>query len=168
MISLIPIHEDNFAVFLKESIDHFIEDIQTSENISMDEAKIQAESKLSTVLPYREKTPGHYFFHIIVEEDRMEVGYFWLLIKEENDRKEAIVFDIMIHPDQRGKGYGKAAMLCGEDIVKEMGVEKIWLHVIAKNTIALALYRKLGYKTSKTYKMKNGTDDASYNMTKSL
>ena len=165
MVSFTPIHEEDFAEFLRESLNHFIEDLQVSEKISLKEAKTRAQSQMSTVLPDGINSTGHLFFHII-DESKKVVGYFWLLIKEE--KKEAFVFDIMIHSDQRGKGYGKAAMILGEKIARENGAEKIWLHVIAQNTIALALYRKLGYEIFKTYPTKNSPDAASYNMTKNL
>ena len=165
MISFTPIHEEQFESFFTKTLNHFIEDLQICESISLKEAKTKALSQLSTVLPDGMKSTGHLFFHI-VDETQKVVGYFWLLIKEE--KKEAFVFDVMIHPDQRGKGYGKAAMMLGEEIARENGAEKIWLHVIAQNTVALALYRKLGYKIFRTYPMKNGPDVASYNMTKNL
>lgn len=165
MISFTPIHEENFEKILEESLNHFIEDLQISEMISLNEANTKAQNQLNTVLPDGIDSMGHLFFDII-DETRRVVGYFWLFIKEE--KKEAFVFDIMIHPDQRGKGYGKAAMILGEQIAREKGAQKIWLHVIAQNTIALALYRKLGYEILKTYPMKNDPNDASYNMTKNL
>ncbi|HAF60721.1 MAG TPA: hypothetical protein DCK95_00150 [Anaerolineaceae bacterium] len=167
MVTFIPINEDEFDGFLEESMTHFIEDLQTSENISLEEAEFQAKSQLSTVLPNGKDSRGHYFFHV-VDEDGLVVGYFWLAFKEEKEKKDAFIFDIVIHEDQRGKGYGKAAMLKGEEIAKENGADKLWLHVIAQNHVALQLYQKLGYQIIKIYPMKDGSGDASYNMAKSL
>jgi ribosomal protein S18 acetylase RimI-like enzyme len=61
--------------------------------------------------------------------------------------KDGFIFDITIDEDQRGKGFGKKAMLLIEEKARELRIHKIGLHVFAWNQVARSLYEGLGYET---------------------
>ena len=69
-------------------------------------------------------------------------------MKHETPRLYGYIFDFMLDETQQGKGYGKQAMLALEEVAKEMGIETLALHVFAHNTIAINLYKNLGYKVT--------------------
>jgi ribosomal protein S18 acetylase RimI-like enzyme len=58
----------------------------------------------------------------------------------------AFVYDFLIYEEFRRRGYGKQAMLALEATVKELGIDKIALHVYAHNRVARVLYEKAGYE----------------------
>lgn len=54
-------------------------------------------------------------------------------------------FLIIVHPDYQGKGLGTAMLTEIERIAKNIGILKIEITVVAKNSVALHIYEKLGY-----------------------
>jgi ribosomal protein S18 acetylase RimI-like enzyme len=61
------------------------------------------------------------------------------------------LFDIVVNPDFRGKGYGKKIV---ETIIswgKNQGAEIAYLQVMLNNPVALKLYEKIGFKEEYKY-----------------
>ena len=54
------------------------------------------------------------------------------------------VADLVVAPEARGRGVGKALMAAGERWARERGFEMLTLHVFAENRRARALYEELG------------------------
>jgi ribosomal protein S18 acetylase RimI-like enzyme len=121
-----------------------------------DEKDAEAQSRKQTMdlLPQSEKTPNHHLF--TVRDDDQKVGVVWMRSTLDSVLKTGFIFDITIDEGQRGKGYGKKAMLLIEEKAGAMGIRQMGLHVFAKNRVARALYEKIGYETR------------SLNMTKTL
>jgi len=63
------------------------------------------------------------------------------------------LYNIIIKPEYRGKGYGKMTMLALEELGKTMGFNEIDLHVYSWNETAVNLYKGLGFET-KSYMMR--------------
>ncbi len=59
---------------------------------------------------------------------------------------EGHVLSIAVAKSFRGRGYGKKLMLELESRFKERGVHRIKLEVRKSNTVAISMYRKLGYR----------------------
>ena len=55
------------------------------------------------------------------------------------------IFGIEVHSGQRGKGYGRAIMLAGEDECRRRGYAQLDLNVFGNNRTAISLYESLGY-----------------------
>lgn len=55
---------------------------------------------------------------------------------------------IIIHPDQRGKGLGKAFMGFLHRLAEKCHAQKIMLKTYTENEKALGLYKKMGYQFS--------------------
>ena len=58
---------------------------------------------------------------------------------------EAWLYDITIDPDERGKGFGRAAMVALESELRSLGHVTVTLNVWGGNVIARGLYTSLGY-----------------------
>jgi ribosomal protein S18 acetylase RimI-like enzyme len=53
-----------------------------------------------------------------------------------------------VEENQRGKGYGKQAMLMIEEKARELGLNSIGLHVFGSNKVARSLYEAVGYEVT--------------------
>ncbi|MCW2256396.1 ribosomal-protein-alanine N-acetyltransferase [Providencia alcalifaciens] len=77
---------------------------------------------------------------------------------------EATLFNIAVHPEFQGRGYGRLLMdhLINDLIDKD--ILTLWLEVRESNTAALALYDKLGFHQATVrkdyYPAKQGREDA--------
>lgn len=87
-------------------------------------------------------------------QDQQLVGMIWIAKTSTTNPDQGYIFDFIIYEPHRGKGYGKQAMKEIEIIAKELGMNKIGLHVFGHNTIARGLYEKLGYEITNINMMK--------------
>lgn len=95
--------------------------------------------------------------YIVVQEDHQVVAYggMWMILDE------AHITNIAVHPEYRGKGYGKRIVKALIDRAREEGIFKITLEVRKSNEAALNLYKKYGFKACgirPRYYQDNGED----------
>ena len=154
MIQLVPMTESEFEVYLEKAIPEYAADKAGAGDWSEDEALERSRKDYLALLPQGVETGHNYLFRIQIEESGEKIGMLWM--KHEAPRPHGFIFDIVLDEEQRGKGYGKEAMLALEEFAKEMKLETLALHVFAYNTAAMKLYRGLGYEVT------------SQNMTKKL
>jgi ribosomal-protein-alanine N-acetyltransferase len=71
------------------------------------------------------------------------IGYicFWVVLDE------AHLMNIAVHPEQRGRGYGKAIMAYLESVCREEGLNRLLLEVGRRNAPARSLYKKFGFSS---------------------
>jgi ribosomal protein S18 acetylase RimI-like enzyme len=86
---------------------------------------------------------GHRVLRVF--DDARAVGTLWLGPFSAEHPSDWWVFDIEIEPEQRGRGYGRAAMLLAEEVAREGGATRLGLNVFGHNTVAQHLYSTLGY-----------------------
>jgi ribosomal protein S18 acetylase RimI-like enzyme len=55
------------------------------------------------------------------------------------------IYGVEVDSGQRGKGYGRAIMLAGEEECRRLGHKHLDLNVFGDNTTAIGLYDSLGY-----------------------
>jgi ribosomal protein S18 acetylase RimI-like enzyme len=84
----------------------------------------------------------------VIEADGERVGELWLAEREHDDaaRGSLWIYDIEIEESQRGRGYGRAAMLLAEEETRRRGFDQLALNVFGDNDPARSLYRSLGYR----------------------
>jgi [ribosomal protein S18]-alanine N-acetyltransferase len=71
------------------------------------------------------------------------IGYtcFWVVLDE------AHILNIAVHPEQRGRGYGKAIMAYLESVCRQEGLNRLLLDVGRRNAPARSLYKKFGFSS---------------------
>jgi ribosomal-protein-alanine N-acetyltransferase len=71
-------------------------------------------------------------------------GYcgFWLILDE------AHITNIAVHPEFRGKGYGKRLLQYVMERARRLGALKMTLEVRVSNHVAQSLYEKMGFVRS--------------------
>jgi ribosomal protein S18 acetylase RimI-like enzyme len=146
MISLVPMTEDEFAAYLEKTVPKYAAENVRAGYWSEDEALERSRKAYQNLLPQGVQTENNYLFRIQVDETGEKTGILWM--KHEAPRKHGFVFDISLDESQRGKGYGKQAILALEEFAKNLGLESMGLHVFAHNTAAMKLYAGLGYEVT--------------------
>lgn len=154
MVQLNKMNDDEFARFLSRSIKDYAADKVMAGTWGEEEATRLSEESFQRYLPNGLDTPGAYLYSVCDLEQ--VVGHVWLNISEHPAGKSAFLYDILMYEAFQGQGYGKQTMVALDVVAKELGADKISLHVFGHNQRALKLYEKSGYII---------TD---YNMSKSL
>lgn len=96
-----------------------------------------------------DETGGKVF---VAEVDGLVVGFIsvWVRVKakmiEETEYDYAYVSDLVVLPDYRGLGLGRALLHKAEDYAAREGASLLRLGVLAKNEPARRLYNSLGYE----------------------
>ena len=146
MMSFEPLQETEFHDYWQYAVDSWMRDMIEAGFIDSNISKEDAEAEVNRFLPQGMKTPGHYFFNVVENDEN--VGKVWIGVRTRSGTLEAFLWDIVIDEKHRGKGYGKGAMILVEDFARKKGAKKISLNVFAYNDVARNLYRKTGYRES--------------------
>jgi ribosomal protein S18 acetylase RimI-like enzyme len=146
MLRLVPMTESELEVFLEKAVPEYAADRVRAGHWSEEEALERSRQSYAELLPQGVKTKNNYLFRIQLDESGEKIGMIWM--KHEALRPQGFIYEIVLDEAQRGKGYGKQAMLALEKIAKEMGLESIGLHVFTHNTVAVRLYENLGYEVT--------------------
>jgi ribosomal protein S18 acetylase RimI-like enzyme len=88
---------------------------------------------------------GRDFYCVLVKGSRV-IGYGMLRGWDAGFRVPTL--GIAIHPEVRGRGYGRALMRALHNAASDRGAERILLKVYTDNHAAVSLYRSLGYQFS--------------------
>lgn len=84
-------------------------------------------------------------FPFAVYNDDAAVGF--MLLEENMDEDELILWRMMLPPEHEGKGYGTAAVKLLIQYARESGrYKKLTLLCAEKNVIARHIYEKLGFR----------------------
>ncbi len=146
MIDFQPMTEDEFAAYKAWGVEDYALDISHNYRISMDEARTNAFKDFNDTLSQGTSTPNHYLYNIVastgVSESR--IGYLW--IEVDSQKKRCFIYDIVVHAEFRHQGWGRKTLELLETRMKQQGIQRIGLHVFAKNSAARELYSKLGYE----------------------
>lgn len=138
--------EAEFTTYVEVLIPEYAQDNVDAGHWHEAEALEQSRKSVEELLPSGLKTANHHFF--VVRDGTERIGIVWLRAILDGAMKTGFIFDIAVDEAQRGKGYGRQTMLLIEQRARELGLEKMGLHVFAKNKIARKLYESLGYGTT--------------------
>lgn len=129
MVNFRKITEDNFEAIIKMKRPEG-EKFVASNAVSLAQAWL-----------YREN--GDVFPFAVYNDDTV-VGF--MLLEEDMEQNELILWRIMLPPEQEGKGYGTAAVKLLIQYAKESGrYKKLTLLCAEENVIARHIYDKLGF-----------------------
>ena len=107
------------------------------------EAEDRSAKDIDDLLPEGTATRDHYLFSVRDESVPAEVGILW--VSPRDSGRSLWIYDIIVHERFRRRGYGHRILGLVEDKARELGAEKVELHVFGHNRGARALYEKLGY-----------------------
>lgn len=90
----------------------------------------------------------------VVDDVGATVGYLWIGPDTSDDAGAWWIWDIVIDADKRGRGFGRMAMVLGEEYARAQGAHALGLSVFGFNTGARGLYESLGYETTSVKMLK--------------
>lgn len=139
MIALRALREDEYEAWDAEHRAEYARGLIGHVGMSPEGAAAKVERDLAYVLPDGFSTPDTRIW--AVEADGRRVGTIFLGFRDGG----AWLYDITIDESERGRGYGRAAMVALESEVRALGHDTVALNVWGANEVARALYRSLGW-----------------------
>lgn len=133
---------DELPIYRQIAITEYAKDLAESRKYSFEEGLARSAELIDSTLSHGIDTPSNRLNIMTAEEGDIVFGYLWITVSE----KTAWVYDIYIHPEWRGKGYGHTAL---EEMNKRLfaeGILEVGLRVAANNGRAKKLYEQLGFE----------------------
>jgi ribosomal protein S18 acetylase RimI-like enzyme len=146
MLRLQAMTEAGFSEYKPLAVEATAQAFARNLRIPIEEARSKAASRFDRSLSSGLSTPNQFLYDIRLEEDTVvnRIGYLWLDVNETEDR--CFIFDIHLHEEYRGKGWGRKTLELLEAQMTERNIQRIGLHVWGDNVVARELYDKLGYQ----------------------
>jgi GNAT superfamily N-acetyltransferase len=135
--------DDEFADWLPLMRDRYAKDMIGHAALPPERARSKAVDDVERLFPGGEPSPDQLVF--VIEADGEPVGNLWLADRDDSFQRAVFVYDIRVDESQRGKGYGRAAMVFAEEEARRRGHDRVALNVFGGNEVARSLYRSLGY-----------------------
>ena len=147
-VTLRPMSTEQFEQWQGRSIRSYADDLAKATGWPLEAALNKARKQFAALLPAGMGTDKTWI-RLIVDEAGVQVGDLW--VGPDHERAgAAFVYDIEIMKERRGLGFGRAAMIAVESLVKEAGQTEIVLNVFGFNEPARRLYDSLGYRVVAT------------------
>ena len=138
---LVKMTQAELDEYLGSAIQSLADEFMRANGWPPEQSLAASRQSFDTLLPGRViDSPNQLLWTITADEKK--VGTLWCGIRGQH---EAFVWDLLIYPEWRNKGYGSEAMAAMEQELGKMNVYRITLNVFAHNSIASHLYSGLGY-----------------------
>lgn len=142
-VRLRPMRPDEYPAFIAASKAGYTHDMVVHGGMLPDAAEKKSDDDHAAILPDGLATPGHWIF--VVEACEEAVGHLWAAERGTTERRTLFIYGIEIDEAERGRGFGRAAMLLAEGEARARGMGRVELNVFGGNDVARGLYRSLGY-----------------------
>jgi ribosomal protein S18 acetylase RimI-like enzyme len=137
---------EEFVPYEEADAHHYAENMVRAGFWSPEGAFKKAKDIHANLLPDGVHTRDHLFFVIEDIQNKASIGVIWLFMDHETKPPSGFIYDLLLHPQFRGRGLGKQAMLALEQKARDLGLSSLTLNVFEDNTVAKALYASLGYQ----------------------
>jgi ribosomal protein S18 acetylase RimI-like enzyme len=134
--------EDEFAGWRDETERGYAADIAGSGAMSPEDATARSIAQMRQLLPDGLQTAGHSFLTLCADGEAVATNW----IEHRPSTGVSWVYGVETHEQFRGKGYGRAAMVLGEQATLDAGDTHLALNVFGQNGVAISLYRSMGYR----------------------
>jgi GNAT superfamily N-acetyltransferase len=144
-VTIRPMRDDEFGDWLPKARSGYAIEMVQNGGVSPDAARAKAAADTRRTFPGGRPSPDQSVF--VIEADGAPVGELWLAERRGDLEGDNLwVFNLRIDEVQRGRGYGRAAMLLAEDEARRRGLSRVALNVFGGNRTARNLYQSLGYE----------------------
>lgn len=134
-----PITDAEYPRWVDRTVTSFAAGIGPVRALTADEALKFAFEETQRLLPEGPATENQLIWIALAGDE--PVGSLWIGTRA----RVPFIYGIEVDSAQRGKGYGRAIMLAGEEECRRLGHKQLDLNVFGDNTIAIGLYDSLGY-----------------------
>lgn len=134
---------DEFERWLPALREAYAEDIIRNGGASEVDARKKAAVDTERLFPNGQPSSDQFVF--VIEVDAEPVGDLWVAEREGDLGRGLWIYDVRIKEANRGRGYGKEAMLLAEEEARRRGLSRVALNVFGGNAVARGLYQSLGY-----------------------
>lgn len=148
-VTLEPMTQAHYADFMEAIFPAYVAERAAADHVSLPVAEYYARLQRARLLPDGHLTAGQRFVRVLSTDSGQAVGGIWFSIDDEN--KQAFLYYIAIQPEHRRRGFANSALTAVEETVRAAGCVSLGLNVFSSNDGAIALYRKLGFRTVSSY-----------------
>jgi ribosomal protein S18 acetylase RimI-like enzyme len=140
-----PLRDDEVAQYVPHLREMYAAELAEHLFLDAEAAAARAGQSAAEAFPNGVAAPGQWLF-AVEDGEGTRVGLLWLGEPHGGETDVLWVYDIEIEPDHRGRGLGRDTMLLAEAEARRLGRSRIKLNVFARNAVARALYRSLGFE----------------------
>ncbi|HVB70410.1 MAG TPA: GNAT family N-acetyltransferase [Acidimicrobiales bacterium] len=155
MASLREMTPDEVTNLLPRIMDGYVEE-RVGAGQDVESARATANEQHAILFPDGRAAEGQHLMHVL-DGDNV-VGLLWMGRPMSAIASTWFVYYVEVNPDQRGRGYGRAAMELAESWTREHGGTRVALNVFGPNLVARSLYDALGYEVMATTMFKEVGD----------
>lgn len=137
--------QPEFAVFRAELISSYARDRAQAGEWAPEVAEQRAAAETDGLLPGGLATSGMLLMTAQTPAGE-QVGSVWVALRLGEPGGSAWIYDIVVAPQRRGQGYGRALLAAAEQEAARHGARAIALNVFGTNAVARSLYESAGYE----------------------
>jgi len=140
-----PMTKANYERYIESAVPSYARDQIEAGNWNGETALDRAQAVFDRLLPEGLNSEGQSLDLIVDAASKEAVGHIWYAEASHGDRRFVALYDFLIYPTSRRRGYGSAALAELDAVAARLGLHDVMLHVFGHNAAARALYRKMGY-----------------------
>jgi len=137
-----PMTTAEFAGWRADAVRGYAADMADSGTLPPDEAAAAAVAQFDQLLPDGLATKDHSFLSLCADGEVVATNW----IGHHYAPSTSWVYGVEVEERFRGRGYGRAAMIIGEEASVGAGDTHLGLNVFGHNTPAISLYQSMGYR----------------------
>jgi GNAT superfamily N-acetyltransferase len=137
-----PMTEPEFADWRARGIADYAAQRAESGLASAAAATADSAAQYNMLLPDGLATANHTFLCLCAGDQ--VVATIWTC--HHRAPRTSWVYDVEVGKQHRGKGFGRAAMIAGENATLDGGDTQLALNVFGQNSVAIRLYTSMGYR----------------------
>jgi GNAT superfamily N-acetyltransferase len=134
--------QDEFDAYLPKLIEEYAQERATAGGTPIEQEREASRGQIGSLLKDGLATAHQHLWRLVAAGDA-PAGILWVDVNEDEHR--AFIYDFMIVPELRGKGYGRQALEAMETALRDLGVTRVALSVFGHNHVARRLYEHTGY-----------------------
>lgn len=144
-VKLAPMSREEFDAYVEHAVPSYAAAHAKAGNWSEEEALAKARKAYEDSLPDGLETKNHFLYTITDAENATKIGVLWFMVDDSGPSRTAFLYELRVWEEFQRRGYGRAAMIEMERELERRQVGRVSLHVFGYNSVAIDLYRSLGY-----------------------
>ncbi|WCN80158.1 GNAT family N-acetyltransferase [Micromonospora sp. LH3U1] len=151
-LTLTPMTAQELARLLGSLEQGYAEDLAAARGLTLEAARERSASQLRELLPAGVATEG--VLLRVGRVDDTEVGWIWVTVPgtagatDTAGSQRAWIHNIEVHSAHRGRGHARRMIQLIEAELAQLKVPELGLNVFGTNTVAIGLYRSLGFEVT--------------------